>query len=113
MQSLFRTVVLVRIIGFDAWCAAYGRMRHAPTKMSVVVSQESTSIRGCICLLNAVSLRGNSCIKIVLECNPFGLFVSLTLAVLNCYPPPPPWGQKAPLHGQTIIRFLVVIVDYV
>ena len=82
------------------------------TKMYVVVSQSQHPFL-VACLLNAVSLRDNTCIKIVLECNPFGLFVSLTLTVVNCYPPLRPGVKKAPLHGQTIIRFLVVIVDYV
>ena len=78
LQSLFRTVVLVRI-GFDAWCAAYGHMRNASmaigninakivnrtTTMCVFDSQCQYPLM-VTCLLNAVSLRGNTCITIVL-----------------------------------------------
>ena len=66
-------------IGFDAWCAAYGHMRNASmaignisakivnrmTKICVVDSQSQHPFM-VACLLNAVSLRGNACIKIVL-----------------------------------------------
>ena len=57
-------------IGFDAWCAAYGHMRNVnvvnrTTKMCVVDSQCQYPFM-VACLLNAVSLRGNTCIKIVL-----------------------------------------------
>ena len=66
-------------IGFDAWCAAYGHMRNASmaigninakilnrtTKMCVVDSQCQYPFM-VACLLNAVSLRGNTCITIVL-----------------------------------------------
>ena len=76
------------------------------TKMYVVVSQGQHPFV-VACLLNAVSLRDNTCIKIVLECNPFGL------TVFFLPPPLRPGVKKAPLHGQTIIRFLVGIVDYV
>ena len=47
------------------------------TNMCVVDSQCQYPIMGA-CLLNAVSLRGNTCITIVLSCNPFGFFVRLT-----------------------------------
>ena len=77
-RVFFRTVVLVRI-GFDAWCAAYGHMRNASmaigninakivnrtTNMCVVDSQCQYPFM-VACLLNAVSLRGNTCITIVL-----------------------------------------------
>ena len=66
-------------IGFDAWCAAYGRMKNAPmaigninanffnrmTKMYVVDSQSQHPFMVAY-LLNAVSLRGSTCITIVL-----------------------------------------------
>ena len=77
-RVFFRTVVLVRI-GFDAWCAAYGHMRNASmaigninakivnrtSKMCVVDSQCQYTFM-VACLLNAVSLRGNTCITIIL-----------------------------------------------
>ena len=77
-------------IGFDAWCDAYGHMRNASIaicninakivnrmmKMCVVDSQSQHPFM-VACLLNAVSLRGSTCIKIV--------FVS-----------------EAPLHGHTM-----------
>ena len=66
-------------IGFDAWCAAYGHMRNAPmaignihvkivnrtTKICVVDSQCQYTLM-VACLLNAVSLQGNTCITSVL-----------------------------------------------
>ena len=77
-RVFFRTVVLLRS-GFDAWCAAYGHMRNASmaianitakivnrtTKMCVVDSQCQYPFM-VACLLNAVSLRGNTSITIVL-----------------------------------------------
>ena len=64
--------------GFDACCAAYGHMRNASiaigyinakivnrtTKMCVVDSQCQYPFM-VACVLNAVSLRGNTCITIV------------------------------------------------
>ena len=69
-------------IGFDASCAAYGHVRNASmaigkinakivnrtTKMCVVDSQCQYPFM-VACLLNAVSLRSNTCIR---------FFVSLT-----------------------------------
>ena len=66
------------IIGLDAWCAAYGHTRNASmaigkinakivnrtTKMCVVDSQCQYPFM-VACLLNAVSLRGNTCITII------------------------------------------------
>ena len=66
-------------IRFDAWCAAYDNTRNASmaigninakivnltTKMCVVDSQCQYPFM-VACLLNAVSLRGNTCITIVL-----------------------------------------------
>ena len=77
-RVFFRTVVLVRF-GFDAWCPAYGHMRNASmaigninanivnrtTTMYVFDSQCQYPFM-VACLLNAVSLRGNTCITIVL-----------------------------------------------
>ena len=66
-------------IWFDAWCVAHGHTRNAPmaignanakivnwtTKMCVVNSQCQYPFM-VACLLNAVSLRDNTCITIVL-----------------------------------------------
>ena len=65
-------------IGFDAWGAAYGntpiiiaigninpKIVNRMTKMCVVDSQNQYPFMAA-CLLNAVSLRGSTCIIIVL-----------------------------------------------
>ena len=80
--------LIIIIIGFDAWCAAYGHMRNAPiaidninakivnrtTTMYVVDSQCQYPFL-VACLLNAVSLRGNTCITMFAFPS---FFVSLT-----------------------------------
>ena len=78
LYSLFRTTVLVRI-GFDAWCAAYGHMRNVPMAIGNINGKNvnrmtKTCVVDYLCqytfmvasLLNAVSIRGNTCITIVL-----------------------------------------------
>ena len=66
-------------IAFDAWCAAYGHMRNASMAIGNINAKiVNRTIKMCVvdsqcqypfmvaCLSNAVSLRGNTCITIVL-----------------------------------------------
>ena len=66
-------------IGFDTWCAAYGHMRNASMAIGNINAKfDNRTTRMCVVdsqcqypfmvayLLNAVSLRGNPSITIVL-----------------------------------------------
>ena len=78
------------------------------TKMWVVDSQCQHPFM-VACLLNGVSLRGNTCITIVLLMHTLRLFFKFNMTkAFHSHP-----GIKSPLHGQTIVMFLVFIVDSV
>ena len=70
-------------IGFDAWCAAYGHMRNASmaigninanivnrTTMMCVVDSQCQYPFMVACLLNAVSLPGNTALQMYFNATP-------------------------------------------